>query len=136
MIFTLYTDLMMIGCPQKTLAKDVPSVVQQKAVRVEVEHQAKEKEEKEKEKKRARAEAQKEGIKGEFERSLVAQKTPSIEGKIFGRANSAKRYLIFLGIASDSISTISYGEERPLGPAQNEEAWTKKRRAQFVILSK
>lgn len=52
------------------------------------------------------------------------------------RANSTKRYLISLGIPADRISTISYGEERPLDPSHNEDAWTKNRRAQFVILSK
>jgi len=52
------------------------------------------------------------------------------------RANSAKNYLISLGIASDRISSISYGEERPLVPGHNEEAWAKNRRAHFVILSK
>ncbi len=52
------------------------------------------------------------------------------------RANSAKRYLMSLGISSDRISTISYGEERPLDPGHNEEAWAKNRRGHFVILSK
>ncbi|MGQ9646168.1 MAG: peptidoglycan-associated lipoprotein Pal [Thermodesulfobacteriota bacterium] len=52
------------------------------------------------------------------------------------RANAAKRYLISLGISSDRISTISYGEERPLDPGHNEEAWAKNRRGHFVILSK
>ena len=52
------------------------------------------------------------------------------------RANSVKKYLISLGISSDRISTISYGEERPLDSGHNEEAWTKNRRGHFVILSK
>ena len=52
------------------------------------------------------------------------------------RANSAKRYLVSLGIASDRISTISYGKERPLDPGHNEEAWAKNRRAHIVVLSK
>ncbi len=52
------------------------------------------------------------------------------------RANSAKGYLISLGISSDRISTISYGEERPLDPGHNEDAWAKNRRGHFVILSK
>jgi peptidoglycan-associated lipoprotein len=52
------------------------------------------------------------------------------------RANSTKRYLVSLGISGDQISTISYGEERPLDPGHNEEAWTKNRRAHTVILSK
>jgi peptidoglycan-associated lipoprotein len=52
------------------------------------------------------------------------------------RANSAKRYLISLGIPEKRISTISYGEERPLDPGHNEEAWAKNRRAHTIILSK
>jgi len=52
------------------------------------------------------------------------------------RANSTKRYLVSLGIASDRISTISFGKERPLDPGHNEEAWAKNRRAHIVVLSK
>jgi peptidoglycan-associated lipoprotein len=52
------------------------------------------------------------------------------------RANSAKKYLVSLGIEPNRISTISYGEERPFDPTHNEEAWTKNRRAHFVILKK
>jgi len=52
------------------------------------------------------------------------------------RANSAKKYLISLGIEPSRISTISYGEERPLDQNHNEEAWTKNRRAHIVILKK
>jgi len=52
------------------------------------------------------------------------------------RANSAKEYLISLGISPDRISTISYGEERPLDPGHNEEAWAKNRRAHFIVISK
>jgi peptidoglycan-associated lipoprotein len=52
------------------------------------------------------------------------------------RANSAKRYLISLGIPEKRISTISYGKERPSDPGHNEEAWAKNRRAHTIILSK
>jgi peptidoglycan-associated lipoprotein len=52
------------------------------------------------------------------------------------RANSAKSYLTTLGIPSTRISIISYGKERPLDPAHNEEAWAKNRRAHTIILSK
>jgi peptidoglycan-associated lipoprotein len=51
------------------------------------------------------------------------------------RANSAKKYLLSLGIPADRISSISYGKERPLDPGHNEEAWGKNRRGHFVILS-
>ena len=52
------------------------------------------------------------------------------------RADSAKKYLGSLGISADRISSISYGEERPLDSGHNEEAWAKNRRDHFVILSK
>lgn len=49
------------------------------------------------------------------------------------RAQSAKSYLVDLGIGSRRLMTISYGEERPLDPSHNERAWAKNRRDQFVI---
>jgi peptidoglycan-associated lipoprotein len=52
------------------------------------------------------------------------------------RANSAKKYLISLGMPADRISTISYGKEKPLDPGHNEEAWAKNRRDHFIIVSK
>ena len=52
------------------------------------------------------------------------------------RANSTMRYLLSIGISADRLSTISYGEEKPLDPGHNEEAWANNRRAHFVILSK
>jgi len=52
------------------------------------------------------------------------------------RANSAKKYLISLGMTADRISTISYGKEKPLDPGHNEEAWAKNRRAHSIILAK
>jgi peptidoglycan-associated lipoprotein len=47
------------------------------------------------------------------------------------RAESVKRYLQDLGVAEMRIRTISYGEERPLDPGNNEDAWAKNRRAHF-----
>ena len=52
------------------------------------------------------------------------------------RANNTKRYLVSLGIASDSISTISFGKERPLDKGHDEQAWAKNRRAHVVVLSR
>lgn len=49
------------------------------------------------------------------------------------RALAARRYLIGLGVDASRIGTISYGEERPLDPRSNEEAWAKNRRAHFVV---
>jgi peptidoglycan-associated lipoprotein len=49
------------------------------------------------------------------------------------RAQETKQYLVNLGIKESIINTISYGEERPLDPGNNEEAWAKNRRAHFVV---
>jgi len=49
------------------------------------------------------------------------------------RADETKAYLVNLGIKESLIKTVSYGEERPLDPASNEEAWAKNRRAHFVV---
>ena len=48
------------------------------------------------------------------------------------RAESAKAYLVNLGIAESRLNTISYGEERPMDPSNNENAWGKNRRAHFI----
>lgn len=52
------------------------------------------------------------------------------------RAKSAQDYLIFLGINPTRISTISYGEEKPLDTRHCEEAWSLNRRAHFDIIGK
>jgi peptidoglycan-associated lipoprotein len=49
------------------------------------------------------------------------------------RARSAKTFLADMGVAAKRLSTISYGEERPLDPGHNEPAWRKNRRGHFVI---
>jgi peptidoglycan-associated lipoprotein len=49
------------------------------------------------------------------------------------RAEETNKYLVNLGIKESIIKTISYGEERPLDPGNNEEAWAKNRRAHFVV---
>jgi peptidoglycan-associated lipoprotein len=49
------------------------------------------------------------------------------------RALAARDYMVEFGIAKDRISVISYGEEKPVDPRHNEEAWAKNRRARFVV---
>ena len=49
------------------------------------------------------------------------------------RAESAKDFLSDLGIDPSRLSTISYGEERPVDPRHNEEAWAKNRRSHFTV---
>lgn len=51
------------------------------------------------------------------------------------RALAIREELVRLGIAPDRIDTISYGEDRPVDPGHNEEAWRKNRRGVFVLLT-
>lgn len=52
------------------------------------------------------------------------------------RAQSARAYLISLGIPADRLRTVSYGKEFPFDSGSTEEAWAKNRRAHFVVTSK
>ncbi|MGD0275291.1 MAG: peptidoglycan-associated lipoprotein Pal [Syntrophales bacterium] len=52
------------------------------------------------------------------------------------RADAAMKYLVDLGVDKSRISTVSYGKERPLDPAHDEEAWAKNRRDHFVVTLK
>lgn len=51
------------------------------------------------------------------------------------RANAVVNYLSRMGVDTSRMSTISYGEERPLDLGHSEDAWAKNRRAEFVVLS-
>ncbi|MDH3237782.1 MAG: peptidoglycan-associated lipoprotein Pal [Deltaproteobacteria bacterium] len=48
------------------------------------------------------------------------------------RAESAKTYLLSLGVKAGAVSTISFGEEKPIDPGHDEVAWERNRRAHFV----
>ncbi len=48
------------------------------------------------------------------------------------RAKSAFQYLMDLGVDPNRMTVVSYGEEVPLDPRHNEEAWAKNRRDEFV----
>ncbi len=50
------------------------------------------------------------------------------------RAHAAKQFLVALGIASDRIYTVSYGEEKPAMTGHNEAAWSKNRRDEFKLI--
>ena len=52
------------------------------------------------------------------------------------RALAAKNYLVSLGIAADKVKTVSYGKEFPFDAGHDESAWSKNRRAHFVITAK
>jgi peptidoglycan-associated lipoprotein len=49
------------------------------------------------------------------------------------RANATKEFLVAQGIGANRIETVSYGEERPFDPGHNETAWSKNRRAHFIL---
>jgi len=49
------------------------------------------------------------------------------------RATSALQYLVTLGVQPDRLSIVSYGKEKPAVQGNDEEAWAKNRRAEFVI---
>ena len=52
------------------------------------------------------------------------------------RALAAKNYLVSLGIPADKVKTVSYGKEFPFDPGHEDAAWSKNRRAHFVITAK
>ena len=52
------------------------------------------------------------------------------------RALAAKTYLVSLGVPADRLRTVSYGKEFPFDPGHDEGAWSKNRRAHFVVTSK
>jgi peptidoglycan-associated lipoprotein len=52
------------------------------------------------------------------------------------RASAARSYLVSLGIPATRLRTVSYGKEFPFEPAHEESAWSKNRRAHFVITTK
>ncbi len=49
------------------------------------------------------------------------------------RAIAARNYLVSLGVSTDRLRIISYGEEMPIALERNEEAWAMNRRAEFKI---
>lgn len=50
------------------------------------------------------------------------------------RANSAKNYLVSLGVPESRLTTVSYGKERPVALGSNEAAWAQNRRAVTVVI--
>ena len=67
-VLILCLGLVMMGCPKKTVVKEEPSVQKEEAAKSEAERAAKEKGTTTKE---------------QFEKSLVAERTPGIEGQVF-----------------------------------------------------
>ena len=52
------------------------------------------------------------------------------------RAIAVRTYLLSLGVPPDRLRTVSYGKEFPFDPGHTEDAWSKNRRAHFVITAK
>ena len=52
------------------------------------------------------------------------------------RATAARTYLLSLGVSADRIKIVSYGKEFPFDPGHDEAAWSKNRRAHFVVTAK
>ncbi|HOX20638.1 MAG TPA: peptidoglycan-associated lipoprotein Pal [Gemmatimonadales bacterium] len=48
------------------------------------------------------------------------------------RAAAAQRYLINQGVSASQITIVSYGEERPVNPGNDEAAWAENRNDQFT----
>ena len=48
------------------------------------------------------------------------------------RANAVKRYLVDLGVPSNTLRTVSFGEDRPAVQGHDESAWRYNRRGDFV----
>lgn len=51
------------------------------------------------------------------------------------RAEAAKAFLVNFGIDGARITTVSFGEDRPLVNESNEEAWARNRRDEFSVIS-
>lgn len=52
------------------------------------------------------------------------------------RAMATKNYLVTMGIASNRVSTVTYGKERPVAFGHDESSWSQNRRSNFVITAK
>ncbi|MGH7272928.1 MAG: OmpA family protein, partial [Nitrospiria bacterium] len=52
------------------------------------------------------------------------------------RAEATKRFLVAMGVDASRLSTISYGEERPVCADHSEDCWGENRRSHFLADSK
>lgn len=49
------------------------------------------------------------------------------------RAAAVRDYLVSLGVDRPRLRIVTYGEERPVDPGHSESAWSKNRRAAFLV---
>ena len=52
------------------------------------------------------------------------------------RAKAAQQYLVTMGVKQDRLSILSYGKEKPAAQGNDESAWAKNRRDEFVVVTK
>jgi peptidoglycan-associated lipoprotein len=50
------------------------------------------------------------------------------------RAQAARNYLVSVGVSSQRIQTVSFGQEMPADPAHNDAAWSKNRRVETGVV--
>ncbi len=50
------------------------------------------------------------------------------------RAEAAAKFISNAGVASDRLTTVSYGEEKPVATGSDEAAWSQNRRDEFVLI--
>lgn len=52
------------------------------------------------------------------------------------RAKAVRDHMVALGVAAKRVSIVSYGNERPSAEGNDESAWSKNRRGNFVVTAK
>lgn len=52
------------------------------------------------------------------------------------RANNVKKLLVLSGAKESQVTTVSYGEEKPVATGHDEESWAQNRRVDFVLSGK
>jgi len=52
------------------------------------------------------------------------------------RSEAVRKYLTDKGVSEGRLKAVGYGESRPIDPRHNEEAWSKNRRVEFIILKR
>jgi peptidoglycan-associated lipoprotein len=50
------------------------------------------------------------------------------------RAHSIREYLVRAGVNFEMVDAVSFGEDRPSVPGHTDAAWSKNRRAEFILL--
>lgn len=51
------------------------------------------------------------------------------------RAQAAEKYLVAMGVEKGRLTTVSYGNEKPVVMGKDEAGWAQNRRAEFVVVA-